>query len=232
MALGENAEVSWLCRCHSSGVCWRRRPAHRCRRRASPRRRSTIRRRPARSTGRGAGRRGGGGRAKSPCRCRPGRRLRRGRCARSGWAGPSAAATATTRRRRLERRSDLQIDGAFGAGHLGHFGPEIGYQWRERIALSLQTRHQVIPRQVTDPTQVDGSQQWAHTLLGRGIYLFRDIHPRFHLYTGGVVGVGRGLPFPGGGRAQPHAVDQRHRRGAARWWSVRSAGSSSPSSRG
>jgi hypothetical protein len=98
-------------------------------------------------------------------------------------------------KRRLERRDDLEIDGAFGAGGLGHFGPELGFQWRERIALSLQTRHQVIPRQVTDPTQVDSSEQWAHTLLGRAIYLFRDIHPRFHLYSGGVVGLGEGFRF-------------------------------------
>jgi hypothetical protein len=98
-------------------------------------------------------------------------------------------------RRRLERRVDLSIDPAFGAGHLGHFGPEIGYQWRERIALSLQTRHQVIPRQITDPTKIDSSEQWAHTLLGRGIYLFRDIHRRFHLYTGGVLGLGEGFRF-------------------------------------
>ncbi len=98
-------------------------------------------------------------------------------------------------RRRLERREDLEIDGAFSAGHLGHFGPEIGYQWRDRIALSLQTRHQVIPRQITDPTQIDSSQQWAHTLLGRATYLFRDIHPRFQLYTGGVIGLGEGFRF-------------------------------------
>jgi hypothetical protein len=98
-------------------------------------------------------------------------------------------------RRRLERRVDLEVDGAFGAGHLGHFGPEIGYQWRDRIALSLQTRHQVIPRQITDPTQIDTSQQWAHTLLARGVYLFRDLNPRFHLYAGGVLGVGEGFRF-------------------------------------
>jgi hypothetical protein len=98
-------------------------------------------------------------------------------------------------RSRLERRNDLQVDAAFGPGHLGHFGPEVGYQWRDRIALSLQTRHQVIPRQTTDPTQIDDAQQWAHTLLARGIYLFREVHPRFHLYTGGVLGLGEGFRF-------------------------------------
>jgi hypothetical protein len=98
-------------------------------------------------------------------------------------------------RRRLERRVDLEADAAFGAGHLGHFGPEVGFQWRERIALSLQTRHQVIPRQITDPTRIDSAQQWAHTLLGRGIYLLRDIHPRLQPYTGGVLGVGEGFRF-------------------------------------
>jgi hypothetical protein len=98
-------------------------------------------------------------------------------------------------RTRLERRNDLQVAAAFSPGHLGHFGPEVGYQWRDRIALSLQTRHQVIPRQATDPTQIDDAQQWAHTLLARGIYLFREVHPRFHLYSGGVLGLGEGFRF-------------------------------------
>ena len=98
-------------------------------------------------------------------------------------------------RRKLERRVDLEVDPGFAVGHLGHFGPEIGYQWRDRIAVSLQTRHQVIPRQATDPTQVDESQQWAHTLLARAIYLFPDFRPRLQPYTGGVVGVGEGFRF-------------------------------------
>jgi hypothetical protein len=98
-------------------------------------------------------------------------------------------------KRRLERRVDLEVDPSFGSGHLGHFGPEIGYQWRERIAVSLQTRHQVIPQQASDPTQVDDSQQWAHTLIGRAIYLFPDYRPRLQPYTGGVVGIGEGFRF-------------------------------------
>jgi hypothetical protein len=99
-------------------------------------------------------------------------------------------------RRRLERRADLEIDQSFGAGHLGHFGPEVGFQWRDRIALSLQTRHQVIPRQSTDPTRVGLSKQWAHTLLARAVYLIDpDRYRRFRLYTGGVLGVGGGFRF-------------------------------------
>jgi hypothetical protein len=98
-------------------------------------------------------------------------------------------------RRRLERRVDLEIDPAFGAGQLGHFGPEIGYQWRDRLAVSLQTRHQVIPKIATDPTQVDDAHQWAHTLLARAIYLFPDIRARLQPYTGGVVGLGEGFRF-------------------------------------
>ena len=88
-----------------------------------------------------------------------------------------------------------EVEGAFGAGHLGHFGPEIGYQWRERLSVSLQTRHQVIPRQVSDPTRIETARQWAHTLLGRAIYRLPDVHPRFQLYSGGVLGVGDGFRF-------------------------------------
>ena len=99
-------------------------------------------------------------------------------------------------RRQLERRVDLEIDPGFGAGRLGHFGPEIGYQWRDRLSLSLQTRHQVIPRQSSDPTLVDASKQWAHTLVGRVIYvLYPDRYQRFRLYSGGVLGVGEGFRF-------------------------------------
>jgi hypothetical protein len=93
----------------------------------------------------------------------------------------------------LETESRLKAGAAFGAGRLGHFGPEVGYQWRERIAFTLQTRHQIIPKVVTDQYQEGEPNQWAHSILAKAMYLF----PRGRLqpYLGGMLGGGSGFRF-------------------------------------
>jgi hypothetical protein len=93
----------------------------------------------------------------------------------------------------LEARSDLNVDAGYGATTVGHFGAEIGVQWSERLALSLQSRSQVIPRKSTDPTRGSASKQWAHSLLARAVYLFPREGAQF--YLGGVAGGGEGFRF-------------------------------------
>ena len=93
----------------------------------------------------------------------------------------------------LEARSELSVESGFGAGVLGHFGAEIGVQWTDRLAVSLQSRSQVIPRQSTDPTRASASKQWAHALLARAVYLFPREGAQF--YAGGMAGGGEGFRF-------------------------------------
>ena len=93
----------------------------------------------------------------------------------------------------LETESSLKAGAAFGAGAAGHFGPEIGFQYRDRIAVSLQTRHQIIPKVVSDPTKEGDPKQWAHSILARAVYLYP--RERFQPYLGGVLGGGSGFRF-------------------------------------
>jgi hypothetical protein len=82
--------------------------------------------------------------------------------------------------------------GSFGAGFapgtLGYFGPEFGYQVNDKVAVSLQTRHQVIPKIQPDMTTAINPHQWAHSVLARATYRFP--FTRFQLYAGGVLGGG------------------------------------------
>jgi hypothetical protein len=108
-----------------------------------------------------------------------------------GWTFGSGYGWHT--KQNLESRSSLEAGAAFGAGSLGHFGPEIGYQYRERLALVLASRHQVIPKNVTDPTQPGSPKQWGHTLLAKALYIFPAT--RYQLYAGGLLGGGSGFRF-------------------------------------
>jgi hypothetical protein len=76
----------------------------------------------------------------------------------------------------------------FAPGVLGYFGPEFGYQVNDRVAVSLQTRHQVIPKNTPDTTRTVNPNQWAHSVLARATYNFPFTH--FQLYAGGVLGAG------------------------------------------
>jgi hypothetical protein len=81
-----------------------------------------------------------------------------------------------------------QFGGGFASGALGYFGPEFGYQVNEKVAVSLQTRHQVIPKIQPDMTTAINPHQWAHSVLARATYMFP--FTRFQLYAGGVLGAG------------------------------------------
>jgi hypothetical protein len=83
---------------------------------------------------------------------------------------------------------DGTVTAGFSPGVLGYFGPEFGYQLNQRVALSLQTRHQVIPKNTPDTTRTVNPHQWAHSVLARATYLFPFEH--FQIYAGGVLGAG------------------------------------------
>ena len=80
------------------------------------------------------------------------------------------------------------VTAGFAPGVLGYFGPELGYQVNDRFAVSLQTRHQVIPKNSPDTTKTVNPHQWAHSVLARASYSFPFTH--FQLYAGGVLGAG------------------------------------------
>lgn len=93
----------------------------------------------------------------------------------------------------LETSSNLNVDSGFGPTAVGHFGADIGVQMNDRFALSLQTRHQVIPAKSTDPTRADNPHQWAHAAFVRAAYIFPREGAQF--YAGGMAGGGQGFRF-------------------------------------
>ena len=90
-------------------------------------------------------------------------------------------------------RRPLEAGAAFGPAAVGHFGPEFGFQYRERIAVSIGTRHQIIPKVVSDPTNEGSPKQWAHSILARAMYIFP--RERLQPYLGGLLGGGSGFRF-------------------------------------
>ena len=116
------------------------------------------------------------------------------RAAKQGWVGWSlGSGYGWHGQQRLETRTISEVGAAFAPTGLGHFGFEVGGQLNDRVAVSLQSRHQVIPRQVLDSTAPPSSKPWAHAIFARAVYLF----PRegAQLYVGGMAGGGDGFRF-------------------------------------
>jgi hypothetical protein len=93
----------------------------------------------------------------------------------------------------LETRTISEVGAGFGATGVGHFGIDVGAQWDDQWAFSLQTRHQVIGRKILDPTAPESTKPWAHSIFVRAAYLI----PReaAQLYVGGMAGGGEGFRF-------------------------------------
>ncbi|HEY0707206.1 MAG TPA: hypothetical protein VGG33_10425 [Polyangia bacterium] len=116
------------------------------------------------------------------------------RAVKQGWIGWSVGSGYGWHgQQTLETRTISEVGAGFGAIGVGHFGIDVGAQWNEQWALSLQTRHQVIPRKVLDTTVAPSSKPWAHSIFARAAYII----PRegAQLYVGGMVGGGEGFRF-------------------------------------
>jgi hypothetical protein len=77
--------------------------------------------------------------------------------------------------RDLESTPGYQVPTGFSAAALVHLSPEIGYRLSERFAISLQSRHQLVPKSGTvamDTT--DTRPSFAHAVFARAHYLLRD----------------------------------------------------------
>ena len=82
----------------------------------------------------------------------------------------------------------------FSSGGILHLLPEIGYQWTDHIAFSLQGRYQFVHTDMgTGYTGTVQPKGWAWAVLGR-VYLFTDrlfgSTSNFQLFGTGTLGVG------------------------------------------
>jgi hypothetical protein len=85
-----------------------------------------------------------------------------------------------------------KVTGAASGGIL-HLLPEIGYQWTDHIAFSLQGRYQFVHTESVGSTRASQAKSWALAVLGR-VYLFSDrlfgSASNFQLFGTGNLGGG------------------------------------------
>jgi hypothetical protein len=93
-------------------------------------------------------------------------------------------------RRDLESQNDYTLPAGLGATALAHLAPELGYRIDQRFAISVQSRHQIIPKIGFVP----GTRpRFAHSVFVRGHALLRTIGEALEMW--GTVAVGGGSAF-------------------------------------
>ena len=95
--------------------------------------------------------------------------------------------------RPLEATNDFIVPSGFSAAALVHFAPEIGYRVSDKFAVSLQSRHQLIPVSgaVPDGT-TDTRHHFAHAVFARVHYRLYD-HQKLELWGTGSLGGGSAI---------------------------------------
>jgi hypothetical protein len=93
--------------------------------------------------------------------------------------------------RDLEFRNDQQVSMGFLGGGLLHATPEVGYQLNDRLAVSLQSRHQYIPEEGAGEGRAGGPRRSAHAVFARAHYFLGE--GNIQLFGTGTVGGGQGF---------------------------------------
>jgi hypothetical protein len=93
--------------------------------------------------------------------------------------------------RDLEFRSDLKAGAGLTGAGLPHLMPEVGYQWNERYAIAVQTRHQWIPERGSGDGRPGGPRTSAHAVLVRGLRFLGE--GRTQLFGAAALGGGPGF---------------------------------------
>ncbi len=89
----------------------------------------------------------------------------------------------------LEFHTPNVVNAGFSPGTLVNVTPEIGYQWDEHLAFSLQSRHQYIPSSSQGDSLPGKPPQMAHAVFARAYYFWRT-WANWQLYGTGTLGGG------------------------------------------
>jgi hypothetical protein len=98
-----------------------------------------------------------------------------------GWHG----------RRDLETQTDFFVPAGVAAAALVHLSPEIGYRFDRRTAVSLQSRHQIIPTTGRVATAI--RPRSAHAIFLRAHRLLLPFSDQLELWGTAAVGVGSAI---------------------------------------
>ncbi len=110
----------------------------------------------------------------------------------------------------LEFRQEIRVEADTASAGILHILPELAYQYSDRWAFSLQTRHQFLPNEGDTGGRTGRPAQGAHAALLRAIYT-RPLASRFSILGSAAVGAGEGFrmvldPVPNKGRSGTDSV--------------------------
>jgi hypothetical protein len=94
-------------------------------------------------------------------------------------------------RRVLEFRSENAVGAGFSPAGVLQVTPEIGYQYDERYAFSLQTRHQFIPESGSGDTKSGHPAHSAFAIFARAYRFFGEKNGQ--VFVSGTAGAGNGF---------------------------------------
>jgi hypothetical protein len=95
--------------------------------------------------------------------------------------------------RTLESRPDFGVPTGFSTAALAHFAPEIGYRVSDKLAFSVQSRHQLVPRSGSVEMGPDQRAGFAHAVFARAHYRLAEFGEKVALWGTATAGGGSAI---------------------------------------
>jgi hypothetical protein len=94
----------------------------------------------------------------------------------------------------LESRTDYSVPAGISFAALAAFSPEVGYRFSDKFALSLQSRHQLVPRSGTVMEgKTDDRPTMAHAIFARAHYRLYELQEKLALWGTATLGGGSAI---------------------------------------
>jgi hypothetical protein len=94
----------------------------------------------------------------------------------------------------LETNDKYSVPTGISFAALAHLAPEIGYRFSDKLAVSLQSRHQLIPRSGTvDSMNPDSRPRFAHAIFARAHYQLYDSQQKVEVWGTATLGGGSAI---------------------------------------
>jgi hypothetical protein len=94
----------------------------------------------------------------------------------------------------LESRTDYSVPAGISVAALAAFSPEVGYRVSDKVAFSLQSRHQLVPKSgMVMDGMPDNRHSMAHAVFARAHYRLYEIQQKLELWGTATVGGGSAI---------------------------------------